>query len=159
MAEDDDEAPIEARDYLVAQVVDLEGVRIARGMAVRRPRGMGECSHMRLTYDLAERRVWCEDCERTVPAFDAFMVFVEKWTRIIGALKRREDAVKAAEAHSLISRAAKAIDDVWRGRRQTPCCPHCHEALLPQDFASGRFATRSRELEIQRRARNRKEPT
>jgi len=151
MADNDEDAPIKAVDYLHSQVVDLEGVRIARGIAQRKAPAFGECQHQHMNYDLHERRVWCEDCEKTIPTFDAFMGLVDWWQKITNSLKRRAEQVAAAEQASLISRAAKALDDVWRRRKMAPCCPHCRAAMLPEDFADGVDAMVSGELERARR--------
>jgi hypothetical protein len=148
---DEEDAPIKAVDYLHSQVVDLEGVRISRGIAQRKAPAPGECQHKHMTYDLHERRVWCEDCETTIPAFDAFMRLVGWWQKITDSLKRRADYVATAEQTSLISRAAKAMDDAWRRRKLAPCCPHCRGALLPDDFADGVKSSASAELERARR--------
>lgn len=133
------DAPIEPRDYIGGvNVVDIGDVRVARG-ETRRPRS--SCQHIRMVYDPKERRVWCEDCETEVEPFDAFMCLVERMDGHIKRLKRREAKVDEAEQFSARSRAVKALDKLWRTRSMVPMCPHCSEALLPEDVASGVAAT------------------
>jgi hypothetical protein len=61
--------------------------------------------------------------------------------------------------HSVISRAAKEVDKVWRSRHMAPCCPHCKTALLPEDFANGVKRAVSKELaRAYRAAKAMKEP-
>ncbi|MBM9931821.1 hypothetical protein BANRA_03975 [Pseudomonas aeruginosa] len=48
------------------------------------------------------------------------------------------------------SRAAKVIDEAWRSTKMAQLCPHCNEALLPEDVVKG-VATASKQLIIARR--------
>lgn len=144
------DAPIKPQEYLYGtKVVDIADLRVARGKAFRE---VSACAHLRLVYDRDERRIWCEDCETTVDAFDAFEGLVDRWAIGLSRLERREKEIKEAEAHALISRAAKAVDKVWRSQTMTPLCPHCREALLPEDFIRG-MASCSRDLAMAKRKR------
>lgn len=137
------DAPIDPREYIAGvQVVDIGDLRVARG-ETRRPRS--SCQHTNLVYDKKERRIWCPDCETEVEAFDAFMGIVEQFDGHIKRLKRREREVSEAEQFAARTRAVKALDKVWRSHHQTPVCPHCRDALLPEDFANGVTST-GREL-------------
>lgn len=127
--------------------MQIDDLRIARGLT-RRP--ATTCRHRHMTYDERERRVWCRDCETEVEPFDAFVSLVEVWERGHAGLARREAAIAEAEAHTVRSRAAKVMDAAWRSRTTAPLCPHCKEALLPEDVARG-VATASRELAARRR--------
>ncbi len=133
------------------EVIDLAGVRVERGLPARR---VAQCEHKRLTYCADERRVWCSDCERTIENFDAFMTLTTYFHRMAGAVARDMERAKEALAHAVLSRAAKALDKVWRGRSMAPCCPHCRGALLPEDFADGVGMSVNRELEEARRKRD-----
>lgn len=135
--------PIEPQDFCSGmKVVDIGDLRVARGLT-RRP--LSACRHINMVYDNNERRVWCKDCESEVEPFDAFKAVCENIDGATKRLKRREQEVKEAERFAARSRAVKALDKVWRGHHQTPVCPHCREALLPEDFASGAMTT-GREL-------------
>lgn len=148
-------APIDPQDYLYGpKVIQIDDLRVARGMT-RRPRT--SCRHKQLVYDSSERRVWCQDCESDVEPFDAFVGVVEVWAAANSRLKRRQQEVAEAEAFSIISRAAKVIDQLWRSKRSVPLCPHCHEALLPGDVVGG-MSTASRELVERRRANKEVKP-
>lgn len=140
--------PIDPQDYLYGpKVVQIGDLRVARGLT-RRPKT--SCRHKSTVYDLGERRVWCRDCETEVDPFDAFIGVVEVWESARNNHKRRERELAEAEAFTLISRASKVIDTVWRSKRSVPLCPHCHEAILPGDVVGG-VSTASRELVEQRR--------
>lgn len=126
------DAPIEPQDFANGvKVVDIGDLRIARGLT-RRPRGT--CPHRNMVYDDRERRIWCNDCESEVEAFDAFKRLCEAWSGATSKLQRRQRAVEEAEHFTLRSRAAKAMDVAWRKRNTAPGCPHCHKPLLPQDM-------------------------
>jgi hypothetical protein len=142
--------PIEEPGFIGGvTVIDIGDVRVARGIS-RRPYSV--CRHARLVYDGGERRIWCKDCEQDVEPFDAFKIIAEQCSAFSASMERREKKVEEAEAHALISRAAKAVDDAWRSRKIAPGCPHCHKPILPEDFAGGVRSGSSVELERRRRA-------
>ncbi|WP_022722882.1 hypothetical protein [Rhodopseudomonas sp. B29] len=135
--------PVEELDYVGGvKVVDFGDIRIARGKS-RRPFRL--CRHLRLTYDQSERRIWCQDCETNVEAFDAFLILVEWHDRAVKAIDRRLESVKDAEAHSLRSLAARAVDKAWSSLSSLPTCPTCQSGLFPEDFKDGRFGSVGRE--------------
>lgn len=142
--------PIDETDFRGGvTVIDIGDVRVARGIS-RRPYSV--CRHARLIYDGNERRIWCKDCEQDIEPFDGFKIIAEQAQAFSDAMDRREQAVEKAEGHALISRAAKAVDDAWRRRNIAPCCPHCSQPILPEDFAGGVKSGSSVELERRRRA-------
>nr|WP_298411636.1 hypothetical protein [uncultured Halomonas sp.] len=146
--------PIEPQTFLGGvEVVDIGDLRVARGLT-RRP--VATCRHLNLVYDCTERRVWCSDCESEVEAFDAFKAVCENLDRSIKRLSRREQEIKDAERFAARSRAVKRLDEIWRSHNRTPLCPHCKDALLPEDFADD-VSTTGRELA--RAARMRRSPT
>lgn len=110
-----------------AVVIDLAGRRIARGFT----RGRG-CRHRHLTYDQRERRIWCQDCNRTVEPFDAFMVVAEGFDDMVRDARRLKREAEDALAKTIHLRAAQAIEKLWRGRKHDPCCPACGSALTPE---------------------------
>ena len=144
------DAPIDPQEYLGGvNVVDIGDLRVARGLT-RRP--LSSCRHLKMVYDDKERRIWCQDCESEVEPFDAFKGIVERLDGTIKRLQRREREIGEAEQFTARSRAVKALDDVWRTRNAVPLCPHCSEALLPEDFARGVSST-GKELAKARRAK------
>ncbi len=147
--------PIEPRDYLHGtKVVDIGDIRVSRGQT-RVPRQT--CSHRNLAYDEAERRVYCQDCENDVEAFDAFLILVHEYDSAWKAINRARTEIREAANHQLRSRAAKTMDDYWRSRKTAPNCPHCNEALLPEDVAGKRLSSSSLELSRQKR-KKKKQP-
>ena len=134
------------------KVVDIGDVRVSRGRT-RRP--ATTCNHKSVTYDSTERRVWCQDCETELDHFEAFMLLVNQWDVCMRKHDRRESEIKSAEAHTLRRRAAKKMDAAWQSRSMVPCCPHCNEALLPDDVM-GRLNMASKEWVIASRKRQEK---
>ena len=45
----------------------------------------------------------------------------------------------------------RSMDKAWRRKNTTPACPHCREALLPEDFAAGVKTSVSKELARRKR--------
>lgn len=147
-------APIEPVDFTFGvKVVHIEDLRIARGMT-RRP--VSSCKHLRLIYDDKERRVWCEDCETELEAFDAFMQTVSRFHVAQSTIDRRKRELAEAEAFALRSRAAKRMDEYWRSHTCAPCCPHCKKAILPEDVVNGLSQT-SKSFELAARKKREKQ--
>lgn len=147
---DDNEAPIEELNYLHPQIIDFGDARIARGKARYEFQG---CQHKHLTYDLEERRVWCTDCQKSVPGFDAFMMIVKQYQHWWNQLADRQTKIEQMEKVQLHLRAARSLEKSWMGRR-APECVSCRSALLPEDYVGGRFKEKS--LELARQARKKK---
>lgn len=144
------DTPIDPQDYIFGvKVVDIGDIRVARGMS-RRP--YMQCRHTNLVYNQDERRVWCADCETNIEGFDAFKILVEKWDSATKELNRRRDEIKQAETLFIRSRAAKVLDEHWRKKNTSPCCPHCNNALLPEDMLKG-LSLKSKAIEIAKRAK------
>jgi hypothetical protein len=148
------DVPIKPIDYSGGvNVVDIGDLRVARGKSERR---RSQCRHLNLVYDDSERRVFCEDCESEIEAFDAFKGLVEHIDGTVKRLQYREDILKNAESTAVRSIAVKNLDKVWRTRNRVPLCPHCNEALLPEDFKNG-IASTGAELVRKRRGLKGKE--
>ena len=123
------DAPIEPQEYLYGpKVVQIEDLRVAQGLT-RRPHS--SCSHRQLVYDDNERRIWCQDCETEVEAFDAFLQLCGVFQKAKSDIDRRRQKLAEAEAFQVRRRAAKVLDEAWRSRTMAPLCPHCHSAILP----------------------------
>lgn len=137
-------------DGRVAEVIDLDGVRIQWG----RPRRTVEhCDHRRLLYCQSESRVWCEDCQSSIDGFRAFMMLVRRLEGMLSAVRNKMHKVNEAMTATVVRRAAKHLDQTW-GHKMAAACPHCGGGLLPEDFGDGVGASTSRELEIRRRRNN-----
>lgn len=134
----------------VGVVVDLDSVRIRTG---RTPFRMKTCQHKRMIYNQTERRIWCEDCERTIDNFDAFQTLTRHFEAMERDARHKLSTAQEALAGSARLRATKELDRIWSGRRMAPCCPHCNGGLIPEDFAGGVRSTTSLEFEIAKRKR------
>lgn len=146
--------PIEPQAYMYGiKVVDIGDLRVARGKT-RVP--AKSCRHQRMVYDEAVRRVYCEDCEQDVEPFDAFVLLVQQHDSAWKKIQRASNEASEAAKFQLRSRAAKVIDQVWRSRNMVPNCPHCREALLPEDILEVGFSRTSAELARKKRERRQK---
>ncbi|WP_132552887.1 hypothetical protein [Rhizobium azibense] len=131
-------------------MIDFGEMRIAFGLPKFHHK---VCKHRRLTYNVAERRVWCQECESTVDGFDAFMLIANHFHAMERAAQAKLARAAEIENATLVKRAAKNLDRSWNGKNpMAVCCPHCRGGLLPEDFQSGGSAV-SREIEIARRKR------
>ena len=127
--------PIEPLDYISGiTVVDIGDWRVSRGMTRRPHTG---CHHSKITYDPRERRIWCQDCERDVEPFDAFVGLVDRYGAAVSNIKKRRDRLNEAERFQARSLAVKELDKIWMRRNYVPACPHCSHGLFPEDFKNG----------------------
>lgn len=132
MSNDKKDPEIQEQDFLGGvKVVDIGDIRVARGLSRR---AYSSCRHAQLVYDKTERRVWCKDCERDVEPFDAFESVVGQFYHAKRHYEALQRQVEEAQAHSMHLIACKNLESVWRGNKMAPACPHCREALLPEDF-------------------------
>lgn len=131
-------------------VIDLGDMRVAFGRP-RFPKNI--CKHKTLIYCTDERRVWCQDCERSLDNFEAFMALVNEHCAMLTDADRRLKRAKEAEKIYIHRKAAKELDLAW-GRKNAVGCPHCGRGLLADDFASGGKQT-SRDIELARRKKDR----
>lgn len=138
--------PEDPDGQLSAPVVDLAGIRLRRGFSA----GGILCLHRRLTYSTQERRVWCEDCKRSVDSFDAFMLLTRGFEAMVRDAQRLQRAAQEAHDAKLHLIAAREVEGIWRGRRAVKC-PHCRRGILPEDVTGGGSWCR-RDHELQRRA-------
>jgi hypothetical protein len=145
---DDPIEPLGKNQRHIAEIIDLAGVRVQWGLS-KTPK-VNRCMHKNLTYSSAERRVWCQDCKKTIDNFDAFFVIVQGFQKMEASVRQKMEKAEAAMKSSLRRRASKAIDDAWSSATPAICCPHCKGGLLPEDFENIPAKT-SREYEIARR--------
>lgn len=149
--DNDDDVPIEKVDYLYGmKVVNIDDFLIARGQSKR---SYEKCAHRHMNYDTSERRIFCEDCKKTVSSFDAFVAIAEIWHKAHSQHEQREIRIKEAEKYNLQRLATKALDDEFKKHSTIPCCPHCNTGLLPDDFIGRRIKTTGKDIEIARRKR------
>ncbi len=100
------------------------------------------CAHRHLLCDPREKTLECEDCGRTVDPFQALWGIVreidQEWEKIRRARKEDEEMRRKG----LTLKAAKAVETAWRRRSMVPTCPHCHEAIFPEDGFGRRMANK-----------------
>lgn len=144
------DTPIDEIEFLVRQVVDIDEYRLARGKSRH---GHDQCEHKKLVYDKEERRIWCQDCQSTIDNFDIVMALIEPIRRAQNELKDRKKEVQDLVSANIIRVAAKNLDNEWQKRNTVPCCPHCKDGLLPEDFYYIKWRV-SKEIARQKRKHN-----
>lgn len=131
-------------------VVDFADIRIAHGL----PKFHAKvCKHSRLTYNRAQRRIWCSDCESSVDGFDAFMSVADHFQKMELAAQSKLQKAQEALDGTIVRRAARHLSRIWSGNQMAVSCPHCKGGLLPDDFENGGRSAWSRELELAKRAK------
>ena len=89
--------------------------------------------HQRFVVDTMHGTVHCAECEEVVSAFHALTAIATN-----ESLFRRQMHSIMQEYRELAGwrpwlKITKALERLWRGE-MAPCCPHCSEALLPEDM-------------------------
>lgn len=116
-----DDIPLEPDDGarpFGATVIDLGEVRIAWGRT--KPRAGKACEHRTLVYSTEDKRVWCEDCKRTVENWDALMMIVKYFRTMEDAARSKNAKADEALKSTARLRATKALDKAWSGNVR-PC--------------------------------------
>lgn len=118
----------------MGKIIDIGYLRIARGYT-RRP--VMTCAHHRLVIDDKERRLWCQDCEKEVDAFDFLRAFMRNYQ--LARIRFLKESEELNEARKFSARliATRVMEKAWRKRSSVPVCPHCHHGIHPEDVASG----------------------
>jgi hypothetical protein len=130
------EVPPDGGCYL-SEVVDLASVRIRLG---RMPFKAKVCEHRSLLYSPTERRVWCEDCERTVDNFDAFLIFTRKFEEMLSEARHKMQVADEAMKSSVRRRATKQLDRAWG--KMAVCYPIATAACFPKISLEARLCAR-----------------
>lgn len=133
----------------MSEIIDLDGIRIQWGLPSTPLKQ--RCEHKSLVYSSAERRIWCQNCERTIDNFDAFMTFTKHFESMLRHARIKLQEATDAMKTSVRRRATKVLDRAWSGNVMAPCCPHCRGGLLPEDFADRGLSMCSRDIELARR--------
>lgn len=91
------------------------------------------CRHLHLEFDENGHIVLCLDCNQQVEPFFALTMLADEYRKAFQRLEDDRKRFEAEKEESITSAAAKKVDKVWRSRTMTPLCPHCKEAILPED--------------------------
>lgn len=109
-----------------------------------------ECQHKRLTLEKIGDVVRCRDCETQVGAFWALGMLLDgfsRWSERIKYDARQLAEEKRKGVHLL---AARAAEKAWRSKGRVPTCPHCSEAIFPEDRFGSSFV--HKQIALARRA-------
>lgn len=110
-------------------VVQIGDFRVTLARRERR----GVCQHLRITLDPTGEIVKCDDCGEMISAWYALQTLVGWWGEAAAELSARQARQAEAEAKTVGLRAAQRVERAWRSRTMVPTCPHCHEAIFPED--------------------------
>lgn len=129
----------------MAEIIDIGDSRF------QRKRGQ-YCQHKHLEYSVENLTVECKDCQEIIGGFRAFLLTVAAWERDRDNLEARRKAVEELEVKSQIRllKATAKVNEAWRRRNMVPCCPHCHEAIFPEDGFGDSLTNKQMEIEARR---------
>lgn len=112
------------------------------------------CAHKDIVIDPDEGTLECQDCGASIDPFSKLVKIAERQKALQWHRKRERERLgelwRAVRNYRPHLRAAKALEQIWRGGKLAPNCPHCNAALLPEDCTGG-LSSRSAEIERQRR--------
>ena len=112
-----------------AQILEIGEFRIKRE---RQAKSDG-CKHDRLTLDDDAEIVICDSCEKQVGSYAALRKFVDQWDKLQKRVESQRRMIAEAAEKTIGLRAAQRVEEAWRSRSMVPTCPHCREAILPND--------------------------
>ena len=133
-------------DSRMYNVINLKSFKIGRN---RSPVIAGKCKHKNIMLDDSTNRIQCQDCEEILDPFWAIRMLITDWSNYHERIKKEIDQLKKLKDDTVVLRAAKHLEKELRRKKTLPTCPHCREALLPEDlFKMGKT---SKELAVARR--------
>lgn len=131
----------------MSNVVNIGDVRITRQH--RTYSRSAECEHLHLTLHENGGVVECDDCKKTLSAYWALTMMAERYGTAFDKVLRGQQRLEEAKAKDISLLAAQKVEKAWRSRSMVPTCPHCHEAIFPQDGFGGSAINRA--MAIRRR--------
>lgn len=135
--------------HVYGEVLDFEGFKAQRALATHNK--FEGCRHSKTAYSTQERRIWCQDCMIELEPFDVLTMLLDSYSAAIHNLEVKKKQFIDDRNKALRSIAAKSFDDIYRSRNDVPACPHCKEALLPEDVTSGALPRMDKVLARKRR--------
>jgi len=92
-----------------------------------------QCRHRTLVLDSEHHTVECEDCGQNIGAFKALTMLANRRHTHQEKIKRQIEELRALEKKNISLKAAAIVEREWRRRKTVPNCPHCQEAIFPND--------------------------
>ena len=112
-----------------AQILEIGEFRIKRE---RQTKSDG-CKHVHLTLDDDAEIVMCDDCEKQVGSYAALRMLVNRWDKLQSRAESQHRMIVEASEKTIGLRAAQRVEEAWRSRSMVPICPHCRDAIFPDD--------------------------
>jgi hypothetical protein len=131
----------------LSNIVNIGDVRITRTRMDYARRN--ECEHKQLTFDDNGEIVTCDDCAKQVSAFWVVTMLAGVYAKALAKVVSEQRTLAEAKAKDISLLAAQKVEKAWRSRSMVPTCPHCHEAIFPQDGFGGSATNRA--MAIRRR--------
>jgi len=129
----------------LTQVIEIGEFRLKREQNWKRE----GCQHVRLTLEDEGEIVMCDDCGKQVGNYAALRMLVERWSKLQERVDAKQRSIAEAAEKTISLRAAQRVEKAWRSRSMTPTCPHCNEAIFPEDGFGGSAV--NREIALRRR--------
>lgn len=137
------------------KIIDIDVVRATIRQNTRYEKS--HCKHSRITVDSDAGTIDCDDCKKSLSAFQVVVSWAKQWGEIEKAVNRqklRAQAMsKTMRTYRIRLRALRELEKFWWKGNMLPCCPHCKRGLMPDDFTEVPPLMVSREYELKRRSR------
>lgn len=91
------------------------------------------CDHTEISLDANGHVVRCVKCGDQLSAFWALEMLSEQYNRALAGLEQERAALAKARETELQLSATRKVEQLWRGRKLAPACPHCGCGILPED--------------------------
>lgn len=108
------------------------------------------CDHAQIALESHGQVVRCLKCGDQLSAFWALQMLADQYDRATAELEQERRALARAREAELHLPAALKVEQLWRGRKLAPACPHCGRGILPEDGLGSLQI--NQEFELRRRA-------
>lgn len=139
-----------ANPRAMAEVIEFGNLKLRRAERATRST-QDQCKHYHMTLDDNGDIVTCDDCGKQLSAYWALRLLTDQYQEAWRKVSARGERIQQEAKESLHLRAARRVEKAWRSRTMVPTCPHCHEAIFPEDGLGG-SAINKRMAEARREA-------
>jgi hypothetical protein len=129
-----------------AQVISIADFSIKRAAQKK----YTDCQHLKLTRDDELQIVGCDDCGKKIGNYAALSMLIARWEKLQRSIESKNRKAVDALNKTIVLRAAQKVESAWRSQKMVPTCPHCIEAIFPND-GFGSTAV-NKEVALRRRA-------
>ncbi len=122
-------------------------IRLGEHRISSKKKSPSTCSHMNMVIDHENALVLCEDCGEYLNPVRVLERLAQDIEIRYGRIQWEREELEKLRGNSRHLIAARKAEKAWKSRDTVPICPHCDEAIFPDDGFGERFANKKHAIE------------